>query len=170
MNAGLDPITLSVLAAALAGIAEEMGGSLGFRTVEAARADLVELGAWDGPRAPRPQVSAGSAVRPGPGEAVLDTWRLLLDDGTLQGGEPYLAATARRVSARLSAGTLDRLGLAEGDEVVLRTAHGAVAMPAAAADIPDGVVWAPANSRSLPLRSLLRAGSGDVVRLERGAA
>jgi len=155
---------------ALAGIAEEMGSGLGFRTVAAAWAEMVELGAWDGARAPRPEVPAGSAVRPDPGEAVLDTWRLLLDDGTMQAGEPYLAATARRVSARVSRATLDRLGLAEGDEVVLRTASGAVAMPAAAADMPDGVVWAPANSRSLPLRSLLGAGSGDVVRLEKAGA
>jgi len=153
----------------LAGIAEDMGSGLGFRTVEAAQAEMAELGAWDGERAAPPRVPGGSAVRPGPGEAVLDTWRLLLDDATMQAGEPYLAATARRVSAFVSRDVLDRLGMAEGDEVVLRTAHGAVAMPAAAADLPDGVVWAPANSRSLPLRSLLRAGSGDVVRLERGA-
>ena len=101
---------------------------------------------------------------------MLDTWRLLLDDATMQAGEPYLAATARRVAAHVSRGTLDRLGLAEGDQVVLRTPHGAVAMPATPADVPDGVVWAPANSRALPLRSLLKAGAGDVVRIERGNA
>ncbi len=153
----------------LAGIAEEMGTSLGFRTPEAAGNDMVELGPWDGERAPRPRVAAAAATHPGPGEAVLATWRSLLDDGTLQAGEPYLAATSRRVAALVSSATLNRLGLAEGDEIVLRTAHGAVAMPAAAANLPDGVVWAPANSRSLPLRTLLHAGAGDLVRLEGGA-
>ena len=43
----------------LAGIADEMGVDLGFRTVEEARAEMQELGAWDGDRA-----AAARAVRP----------------------------------------------------------------------------------------------------------
>ena len=35
------------------------------------------------------------AAQPGPGEAVLAGWRMLLDAGRLQDGEPYLAGTAR---------------------------------------------------------------------------
>ena len=35
----------------LSGIAEEMGVRLGFRTTEQARAEMQELGAWDGDRA-----------------------------------------------------------------------------------------------------------------------
>jgi len=62
------------------------------------------------------------------------------------------------------------VGITAGDEVVLRTARGAVALPVQVADLPDGVVWAPANSGRLSLRLLLGAGSGDVVRLERGDA
>ena len=38
----------------LAGIADEMGVRLGFRTVEEARAEMQELGAWDGDRAAMP--------------------------------------------------------------------------------------------------------------------
>ncbi len=153
----------------LAGVAEEMGAPLGFRTVEGARTEMSELGPWDGDRAAAPQVPAGAAQRPGPGEAVLDSWRQLLDDGSLQAGEPYLAATSRLPAARVCADTLAALGLAEGDELVLRTPTGAVALPAVTADLPEGVVWAPANSRGLNLNTLLGAGAGSLVRLEGGA-
>ncbi|MGH3331448.1 MAG: NADH-quinone oxidoreductase subunit G, partial [Nocardioidaceae bacterium] len=43
----------------LAGIAEEMGADLGFRTVEQARAEMTELGPWDGERVAAPTVAAG---------------------------------------------------------------------------------------------------------------
>ncbi|CAN5487742.1 NADH-quinone oxidoreductase subunit G [soil metagenome] len=154
----------------LAGIADEMGVDFGFRTVEGARADMVELGAWDGPRAPHPRVVAGRAAQPGDGDAVLATWRALLDDGSMQAGEPYLAATARRATACVSPAVLERLGAVDGDPIVLRTQIGTVVLPAQAADMPDGVVWAPANSGGLPLNRLLGAGAGSLVRLERGTA
>ena len=93
---------------------------------------------------------------------------MLLDDGRLQEGDPYLAATARTPVARLSVATMRRLGLADGDEVVLRTDAGAVALPVESADLLDNVVWAPQNSAGLPLNRILRAGAGDVVRLEKG--
>jgi NADH-quinone oxidoreductase subunit G len=159
----------------LAGIAEEMDASLGFRTVDAARAELASLGAWEGERALAPIVpfnasgsgSLGSGSVEG-ASAILSTWRQLLDDGRLQEGDPYLAATARNPVARLSPVTMRSLDLADGDEVVLRTDAGAVALPVEAADLPNDVVWAPQNSAGLPLNRLLRAGQGDVVRLEKG--
>jgi NADH-quinone oxidoreductase subunit G len=153
----------------LAGIAEEMGSSLGFRTVDAARAELAALGAWDGERSPAPEMQPLGPATVGPDGAILSTWRQLLDDGRLQEGDPYLAATARTPVARLSPGAMRSLGLTDGDEVVLRTDAGAVALPAQASDLPDGVVWAPQNSAGLPLLRLLNAGEGDVVRLEKGA-
>jgi NADH-quinone oxidoreductase subunit G len=156
----------------LSGIAEEMDTSLGFRTVEQARAELSALGAWDGARAPAPIAgsnSSGSALRGVEGAgAILSTWRALLDDGRMQEGDPYLAATARTPMARLSVGTMRSLELADGDEVVLRTDAGAVALPVESADLPDNVVWVPQNSAGLPLNRFLNAGEGDVVRLEKG--
>ncbi len=157
----------------LAGIAEEMDASLGFRTVDAARAEMASLGAWEGERAAAPSIGSnfsGSALRGAEGaSAILSTWRQLLDDGRLQEGDPYLAATARNPVARLSPATMRSLDLTDGDEVVLRTDAGAVALPVRSADLPDDVVWAPQNSAGLPLNRLLRAGQGDVVRLEKGA-
>jgi NADH-quinone oxidoreductase subunit G len=58
----------------------------------------------------------------------------------------------------------------EGDEIVLRTARGAVALPAAVADLPDRVVWAPTSSGGVPLSGVLGAGPGDVVAVEAGSA
>ncbi|HYJ70273.1 MAG TPA: NADH-quinone oxidoreductase subunit G [Nocardioidaceae bacterium] len=152
----------------LAGIAEEMDASLGFRTVDAARAELASLGTWEGERTPAPEVQALGAASTTGGGAILSTWRQLLDDGRLQDGDPYLVATARDPVARLSPVTMRSLGVADGDEVVLRTDAGAVALPVESADLPDDVVWAPQNSAGLPLNRLLRAGQGDVVRLEKG--
>ncbi len=53
----------------LAGIAEEMGTSLGFRTVEQARAEMTELGPWDGERVAAPTVPVGAAPSVPAGEA-----------------------------------------------------------------------------------------------------
>ena len=61
-------------------------------------------GRWDGPAPGAPDVAARPAA-PGIGEAVLSTWRMLLDAGRLQDGEPHLAGTARPPVVRLSAAT-----------------------------------------------------------------
>jgi NADH-quinone oxidoreductase subunit G len=151
----------------LAGVAEDMGVELGFRTVEQARAQMTEVGPWDGERAPAPQVPAGqvpagqvpSAVD---GELVLASWKLLIDDGRMLDGDDYLKATARRPVALFSATTLAGLGVVEGQDVTLTGDIGAVALPVAVADLPDGVVWAPASARC--------GRAGSVVRVNGGAA
>ncbi|MFY0409675.1 molybdopterin dinucleotide binding domain-containing protein, partial [Solicola sp. PLA-1-18] len=150
----------------LAGMAEEMGRPLGFRTTAQVHTDVLDVGLWDGDRAAAPLVEPGHAPKVAAGQAVLSTWRQLVDDGRGQDGDDAYRATARRSVARLSATTIAGLGLAEGDEVVLRTDRGAVALPVEAADLADGVVWAPANSGGLSLLQVLGARSGDTVSLE----
>ena len=149
----------------LAGIAEELGNGLGFRTIHQARADMTEVGPWDGDRAPAPTAAPGAAAKAGKGEAVLDTWRLLVDDGRGQDGDEHYLATARPAEVRVNAATLTAIGVAAGDDLVLSTDHGEVCLPATVADLPDGVVWAPSNSGGTNLRRVLGAGAGDVVRL-----
>ncbi|MBW9214000.1 NADH-quinone oxidoreductase subunit G [Mumia sp. zg.B53] len=151
----------------LAGIAEAAGHDLGFRTAEAAAAELAELGAWDGARAPRPEVLPGRAPRTDPSEVVLDTWRRLIDDGRGQDGDQHYQATARPSVVLLSAATARATGVRAGDEIILRTDRGAVAVPVDLADIADGVVWTPANSNGLSLLGILGATYGDVVTIER---
>jgi NADH-quinone oxidoreductase subunit G len=151
----------------LAGIAEEMGSSLGFRTVEAARRELGEFGPWDGTRAVAPAATAGAASAPAAGDGlVLATWKQLIDDGAMQDGDDALRATARRRVALVSASTLDSLGFARGQTVRLTTADRAVTLPVAVGDVVDGVVWTPTNSAGVNVRRDLAAAAGSVVKLE----
>ena len=110
-------------------LADELGIDLGFPTVAAGLAELNGLGTWDGVPPPGPTVAAAAAPKPSAGEAILAGWRMLLDDGQLQDGEPHLAGTARTPVVRLSAATASGLGAADGDNVTVSTAHGSITLP-----------------------------------------
>jgi NADH-quinone oxidoreductase subunit G len=144
-------------------IADEFGMRLGLPTAEAARAELAELGSWDGARVTAPAVAASELPTPGHGEAVLATWRLLLDAGRLQDGEPHLAGTARRPVARLSAATAAEIGVADGAGVTVGTEHGSLTLPVEVTEMPDRVVWVPQNSARSRVNVDLGARAGTVV-------
>jgi NADH-quinone oxidoreductase subunit G len=130
----------------LAGIADELGVDLGFKTVEQARAEMQEIGAWDGDRAPAPESPATRSAGTEAGtdrSARLATWKLLVDDGRMLDGDDYLKATGRRPVVLVSEATLDRLGAAVGDQVTLRAGAREVTLPVSVADLPDDVVWTP---------------------------
>ena len=101
---------------------------------------------------------------------MLSTWHLLLDDGSLQDGEPHLAGTARRAVALVSAGTAARLGAAEGDDLTVSTDRGSVTLPLVVGELPDDVVWLPTRSQAAHVRTDLVAQHGSRVRLARGGA
>ena len=149
-------------------MADELGIDLGLPTVEAAHAELSALGAWDGTHAADPTVAAGAAPKPGAGEAVLAGWRMLLDAGRLQDGEPHLAGTARTPVVRLSAGTADAIGAADGDQVTVSTARGEVTLPLNITEMPDRVVWLPLNSPGSAVHRTLGVTAGAVVRIRAG--
>jgi NADH-quinone oxidoreductase subunit G len=86
---------------------------------------------------------------------MLATWKLLVDDGRLLDGDDYLKATGRRPEVLVSAGTLARLGVAEGAPVRLATERGSVELPVGVADLPDHVVWAPTSAVGLSLNQAL---------------
>jgi NADH-quinone oxidoreductase subunit G len=100
---------------------------------------------------------------PGPGRALLATWHNLLDAGRMQDGEPNLAGTARAAVAKISAATAAEAGTAEGGKVTVATERGAITVPVEIADMPDRVVWLPANSPGCAVRRELGAGHGDLV-------
>jgi len=152
----------------LAGIAEEMGTPLGFRTIDAARAAMTELGSWDGERAAAPTGDASAKAAPRR-KVVLDTWRQLIDDGRGQDGQVLYRATARPAVLRASAATLGAFDVDPGKKATISTDAGRATFIAEVADLPDGVVWAPANS-GVSLRAALGAGSGDHVTLSGGKA
>jgi NADH-quinone oxidoreductase subunit G len=149
-------------------LADELGIDLGLPTVEAAHAELSALGGWDGTHVAAPNVAAAGAPKPGAGEAVLAGWRMLLDDGRLQDGEPHLAGTARTPVVRLSAGTADAIGAADGDQVTVSTARGEITLPLTITEMPDHVVWLPLNSPGSAVHRTLGVTAGAVVRIRAG--
>jgi NADH-quinone oxidoreductase subunit G len=149
-------------------IADEAGSWLGLRGRKVAFDELAELGAWEGTRLDGPNVPAVQPVSLGDGVATLSTWSLLLDKGRLQDGEPYLAGTAHRAVARLSAATAAGLGLpigVAGTAVTVSTDRGEITLPLAVTPMPDGVVWLPSNSPGSAVRAVLGVGNGDPVRI-----
>jgi NADH-quinone oxidoreductase subunit G len=148
-------------------LAGEMDLHLGLRDRAAVQAELAALGPWDGARAAAPDEAPGEPSQPKPNQAVLATWRLLLDNGRLQDGEPYLAGTATRPVARLSAATAAEVGVADGDDLVVSTAAGRITLPAVIDELPDRVVWLPTDSQSSTVHESLRVTAGAVVGIAR---
>jgi NADH-quinone oxidoreductase subunit G len=154
----------------LAMIADELDVAFGRGDVPALRAELAAIGAWDGERAEAPSVASEPVAEIGDGEALLATWRQLLDRGLLQEGDPSLQATARTAVARISPATAERVGAVDGGELTVSTDAGSITLPVVVTAMPDGVVWLPANSDGSTPRATLGAGHGDVVRIAGGAA
>jgi NADH-quinone oxidoreductase subunit G len=150
-------------------LAGELDVHLGLRDLAAIRAELSALGPWDGARAAAPDVPAGEPPQPKPNQAVLATWRLLLDNGRLQDGEPYLAGTATRPVARLSATTAAEIGVTEGADVVVSTAAGQIPVPVVIDELPDRVVWLPTDSQACTVHESLRVSAGAIVGIARAA-
>ena len=146
-------------------LADELGIDLGFRTAAEAREEMTGLGTWEGPRPSAPATDARSAVSLEPGEAVLAGWRMLLDAGRLQDGEPHLAGTARPTVARLSSSTAAGIGAVDGQPVTIATGRGSVTVPLAITAMPDGVVWLPLNSPGSAVHSQLGVTTGAVVHI-----
>jgi NADH-quinone oxidoreductase subunit G len=128
----------------LAGVADEMGVDLGFKTVEQARTEMSELGAWDGDRLEMEPTHPATAVPTSPtGEVRVATWKMLIDDGRMLDGEDALKATGRTPVALVSPTTLAAFGLSPGQQVTLTGDTGSAGFPVGLADLPDGVVWVP---------------------------
>ena len=97
------------------------------------------------------------------GEAVLATWHLLLDDGSGQDGERFLAGTAQRPVARVGAALAERAGVRTGDQLLVSTDSGSITLPVVVTPMPDGVVWLPTRSPGSHVRTSLRVDAGAVV-------
>ncbi|SDE33747.1 NADH dehydrogenase subunit G [Blastococcus fimeti] len=150
----------------LHGLADLMDVDLRLPTPEAARAELAALGtARAGGTVAGPDVAPAGAPSLRGDEALLASWRQLLDVGTLQRDEPELSGTARRPVVRLAAEAAARLGVAENELVTVTGPSGSVTLPLAVTPMPDHVVWLPMRSPGSEVRTGLGAGPGAVVRL-----
>ncbi|MBI1350455.1 MAG: NADH-quinone oxidoreductase subunit G [Actinomycetales bacterium] len=130
--------------------------------VRSLRAELGGLGPWSGGRFTAPAEASGEA----PAGTVLASWRLLLDAGLMQEGNPHLAATARPTVAVVSKATAAALG----ETATVTGPAGSVTLPVVAADIADGVVWVPMNSPGCHIHADLGVVPGASVQLSAGGA
>jgi NADH-quinone oxidoreductase subunit G len=154
----------------LAFLADELGIDLNMQSAAVAGDEMARLGLWAGQRPASPQQAAVKPPTPGQGQALLAGWRMLLDAGRLQDGEPYLAGTARPPVVRLSAATAAGIGAAEGDPVTVSTERGAITLPLAITDMVDGTVWVPVNSPGSAVYPQLGVTAGAVVSIGRSTS
>ncbi|MFC7549101.1 NADH-quinone oxidoreductase subunit G [Plantactinospora sp. GCM10030261] len=151
-------------------LAAQLGVRLGTSDVNGVRRELGTLPTSRADRPQPPRAAPAGVPTPATGEAVLATWHQLIDLGTLTEGDPYLGGTARQPVARLAKATAEAIGVAEGEPVTVGTDRGAVTLPVALTEMPDGVVWLPTNSPGSTVRRALGVPAGAVVRLSAGAA
>ena len=144
-------------------IAEEMGSSINLGTVTAATKEIASLGNWDGARVSLTKVLPTTQPTLKADQAIITSWRRLLDLGTLQQGEENLAGTARRTVAVISPKRAQALGVVDGDQLKLSTELGSVTLSALVENIHDDAVWAPRNSRGSQLLLNLGVAHGAVV-------
>ena len=154
-------------------LAVEMDVDLFTQTSAVSAAELHRLGAGAGAGTGAGDVRSASgtaqpAAVPGDGQAVLATWRQLLDAASLSIDEPHLAGTARAPEAHVNPATAQRLGLTEGEPAVVATDRGAISLPVRLADLPDGVLWLPAHAPGSRVGPTLGAGHGDLVTVTAG--
>jgi NADH-quinone oxidoreductase subunit G len=146
----------------LAALADGLGGDLGFRTPAEARAELDELGVWEGERSEAPDYEAGQAAEANGTTVVLATWRMALDESRALDGEPYLQATARPAEARMSPSTATAAEIS--DVAVISNDRGSISLPAAVdPEMVDGVVWLPSRAPGAAISQHLAAAAADLV-------
>jgi NADH-quinone oxidoreductase subunit G len=144
-------------------IADELGHSISLGTVANAAKEIASIGNWDGAFVATPNVSTASAHSVTGDQAVLTSWRRLLDLGTLQKGEENLAGTARRTVAVISPKRAAALGVVDGDLLRISNENGWVMLAALVENIHYDAVWAPRNSAGSQLLANLGVAHNSVV-------
>ena len=143
-------------------LADEMKKPISLPSVTAAVKELLALGKWDGAKGAKPSVSSSSVSASG-NQAVLHSWRQLIDLGSLQAGEENLAGTARKSVAVISAQRAASLGVSNGDSVKISTDRGSIVLPAHITYISEESIWIPRNSQGSQAIVSLGAASGALV-------
>jgi len=144
-------------------IADEIGESIMLGTVTQAAREISSLGKWDGAQATFNFVNGTGAHAVSGDQALLTSWRRLLDLGTLQKGEDNLAGTSRKSVAVIAKSRAEKLGVKNGDALRISNEFGSITLPALVEAIHDDAVWIPRNSRGTQPLISLNAVHGDVV-------
>ncbi|NLG46372.1 NADH-quinone oxidoreductase subunit G [Gordonia sp. (in: high G+C Gram-positive bacteria)] len=151
-------------------LAAEMGVDLRCNDAATIHAEFAAIGGWQGERQELGPAGLPDLPTPAKGQAVLASWRMLLDFGRMQDGEPNLAGTAHPATVRLSAATAREIGVADGDRVGVRADHAAIDLPLTITEMPDRVVWLPMNSPGSRVCPMLNVAPGALVTIEPAAA
>jgi NADH-quinone oxidoreductase subunit G len=147
----------------LSALADAMGTSIMLGTVSATAREIAQLGKWDGARTAFTPVAAINPASPSGDQAIITSWRRLLDMGTLQRGEDNLAGTRRQTVTVISEKRAASLGVATGDLLKISNTTGAITLPALVEDIHDDAVWLPRNSFGSQPLTELNAVHGQLV-------
>ncbi|MFD6199726.1 NADH-quinone oxidoreductase subunit G [Mycobacteriaceae bacterium NPDC060252] len=154
----------------LAALSRRMDRPIGLNHPDEALAELADIGPWEGARENPGPIRATARPRPESGEALLASWRQLLDAGRLQDGEQFLAGTAHPAQVRLSKATAHEIGASEGELVTVRSMsesiQGDITLPLRITEMPDRVVWVPMRSAGSEVHQQLGPALGQVVRIE----
>jgi NADH-quinone oxidoreductase subunit G len=146
-------------------LADEIGKPINLPTVKAAKSEFDSIGNWDGSKAAMKSVSNEPRKTVGNDEAVLNSWRNLLDKGSLQDGEDNLAGTARKSVVVISPDRAAKLGVKEDQLVRVSNDYGAITLPCKVLDIEESSVWLPRNSVSSQLIRNLGVVSNSIVKV-----
>ena len=146
-------------------LADEIGKPINLATVKSARNEFESIGNWDGSKNSMKPVAATSVINPSSDEAVLNSWRNLLDKGSMQDGEDNLAGTARKSVVVISPARAKSLSVSENDLVRVSNDYGAITLPCSINEIEDSSVWLPRNSQSSQLIRNLGTVSNSIVKV-----
>jgi len=146
-------------------LADEIGKPINLATVKSARNEFESIGNWDGSRSAMKLIPGHPSKSATGDEAVLNSWRNLLDKGSLQDGEDNLAGTARKSIVVISPARAKSLGVNESDLVRVSNEYGAITLPCSISDIEESSVWLPRNSQSSQLIRNLATVSNSIVKV-----
>ena len=146
-------------------LADEIGKPINLPTVKSAQSELISLGNWDGNKPTMNFLAEKSKTSAGNDEAILTSWRNLLDKGSLQDGEENLAGTARDSVVVISKNRANSLGVKDKELVRVSNNYGAVTLPCLVEDIEDSSVWLPRNSLNSQLIRNLGVVGNSIVKV-----
>lgn len=149
-----------------AGVLSMLASAMDFQLIgdtRTLRKEMNSLATWSGSRVEVKPVAA--TVLAGP---TLATWRLLIDSGVMQEGEPHLAATARPSVVAMNSAMFEELG--QPEIVTVTGPKGSITLPAQVAQVSSESVWLPMNSPESHIYAQLGCGYGEAVTIKGGAA
>jgi NADH-quinone oxidoreductase subunit G len=146
-------------------LADEIGKPINLPSVKAAREEFESLGGWDEKKKTMSLSHPSNDNKVEGDDAIISSWRNLLDKGSLQDGEENLAGTARKSVAIISQVRANNLGVKSGQLVRVSNNYGAVTIPCQVADIDNSSVWLPRNSINSQLIRNLGVVSNSIVKV-----